>query len=450
MKISRSKLTIAFLAVAFLAIVAALLGHPLVPPELLAGLGAMPFAVAGETTSMDTLADLVRKQGETLEEWRKKQESKLKAFESDLVELAKKGARPGGGGAGGALAPKNETWIDAKSGKQIQILSNDHRMLDQEQSSQGNPSVGRLLRGLVLGGRADDARELEDERKAMGGSVGPDGGFTVTGALSAEWIDRLRSKMVLVDAGARTVPMPAGTLSLARVTGDPTISWHGENHDITATKPTLGQVTLTARTVVCLVKMSLELSQDSANIEQILSNTITQAMANAIDSAGLVGVNVDAGAAPSGITGLDGRNTVTSIGAPTTWDFLVDGMYELLADNVPMESIGAMVSHPAVWKKMRKLKTGITNDNTPLMAPDEVAKLRKLWTTAAPLSGGDATAVIADWRDLLFGVRKDITVRVLSETFMGSNLQIAMLAYARVDFAATRAQSFCTLEGITV
>ena len=84
------------------------------------------------------------------------------------------------------------------------------------------------------------------------------------------------------------------------------------------------------------------------------------------------------------------------------------------------------------------------------LSPDEVAKLRKLWTTAAPLSGGDATAVIADWRDLLFGVRKDITVRVLSETFMGSNLQIAMLAYARVDFAATRAQSFCTLEGITV
>ena len=48
------------------------------------------------------------------------------------------------------------------------------------------------------------------------------------------------------------------------------------------------------------------------------------------------------------------------------------------------------------------------------------------------------------------GVRKDINVRVLSEAFMGSNLQVAVLAYARVDFAATREQSFCTLEGITV
>jgi|GEM_PF-3987226 len=41
----------------------------------------------------------------------------------------------------------------------------------------------------------------------------------------------------------------------------------------------------------------------------------------------------------------------------------------------------------------------------------------------------------------LVGVRRDITVRVLQETFLGSNLQIAVLAYARCDFAATRANS---------
>jgi len=100
---------------------------------------------------------------------------------------------------------------------------------------------------------------------------------------------------------------------------------------------------------------------------------------------------------------------------------------------------------------MRKLKTGISSDNTPLTMPAEVAALPKLWTTAAPLTGGTtAEGVIADWRDLIFGVRQDINVRVLSEAFMGSNLQVAVLAYARVDFAATRETSFCTLEGITV
>jgi hypothetical protein len=65
---------------------------------------------------------------------------------------------------------------------------------------------------------------------------------------------------------------------------------------------------------------------------------------------------------------------------------------------------------------------------SPLTAPDEVRALRKLWTTAAPLTVGiNATGIIADWRDFLFAVRQDIQVRALSEAFLGSNLQIAVL-----------------------
>jgi len=122
-----------------------------------------------------------------------------------------------------------------------------------------------------------------------------------------------------------------------------------------------------------------------------------------------------------------------------------------MLDNVPAEQIGALIGHPALWKKMRKLKTGITSDLTSLVPPPEVAALPKLWTTAAPLAGGTtAKAVMGNWSDLLFGVRKAITVKVLTEAFMGSNLQVAVLAYARVDFGAARHQSFVTMEGITV
>lgn len=67
------------------------------------------------------------------------------------------------------------------------------------------------------------------------------------------------------------------------------------------------------------------------------------------------------------------------------------------------------------------------------------------------LTGGTtATGFIAQWDSMLRGVRKDISVRILSEAFLGSNLQLAMLVYARVDFCATRPSSVCTLEGISV
>lgn len=445
MKFTRRNLGAAFVAVLAVLALAAIAGYPLIPAEALAGFGMVPLAVSGELTIAD-IGQMVDAQGKGWAEWQKKSERDLATLSDQVVDLAKKANRPVNPNAAGGGADdmkSGETWFDTKTRNPVSVLS--HRQSLAKKTGDA-PSVGRMLRGMVMGGRADDAKALDEERKALGISSDPSGGFTVAGMLAEEWIDRLRAKMVLSRAGARTVPMDTGTLSIARVLTDPTVSWHGENAAIAEAAATFGQVNLNAKTAVCLVKMSLELSQDSANIEQILESTITSAMSGAIDGAGLNGVTVDAGAAPSGIVNLDGRNRVLAIGAPSHWDFVVDGMYELMVDNVPLEAIGAMVAHPKLWKTMNKLKDA---QALPLPAQPDVVALPKLWTTAAPLSGNTATAVIADWRDLLFGVRKNINVRVLQESFLGSNLQIAVLAYARVDFAATRADSFCTLEGIT-
>lgn len=406
---------------------------------------------------MNTMTDLisiVEDQGASLDAFKSKQDSRLSEVEQILAEIEKKAGRPNLGGLGGdgsSRTAKQETFLDVKTKRSLPVLNHNQSLSSLESRDNNAPSIGRLLRGIVMGGRADDANDLAEERKSLGINSDPTGGYTVAGGLSAEWIDALRSQMVLSKAGCRTIPMETGSLSLAAVTSDPTIAWHAENAALVAGDPTFGQVNLQAKTAVCLVRMSLELSQDSGNIEQILQSTITNAMASAIDQAGLVGVTTDAAAAPMGVMNLPNRNTVTSIGAPTSWDFLADGMYELLLDNVPADRIGAFVCHPAIWKKMVKLKSGITNDKTSLILPPELAAIPKLWTTAAPLTGGTTcNGIIADWRDLIFGIRKDINVRVLSESFMGSNLQIAVLAYSRVDFAATRQQSFCTLEGITI
>lgn len=454
MKITRNHLTLGFLAGIAVLAVLAIAGHPLIPPEAFAGLGMIPFAGEIDTKG---LTDLLNKHGEALDTWKKKQDDKLQDLESSLKEMAMKAGRPlMNFGADHSQASTHETWVDAKSKRPVQVLTHGDRLAavstkSGDQSGTKMPSMGRVMRGLVLGGRADDHEQLADERKAMSISSDPAGGYTVGGMLAGEWIDLVRAEMVLSRAGARTIPMEAGELTIAKVTSDPTISWHVENQPLPDSAPTFGAVTLRSKTVVCHCKLSLELSQDSANIEQMLQSVIVKAMANAIDSCGINGVSTNPTNAPAGIAELAGRNTVTGIGAPTSWDFVTDGMYELLADNMPMTNIGALVAHPALWKKMRKLKTGISGDNTPLTAPDEVAKLPKLWTTAAPLVGGTtAKGIIADWRDLLFGVRRDITVHVLREAHMGSNLQIGVLAYARVDFVATRAASFCTLEDITV
>ena len=402
-------------------------------------------------SELSQVTQLITQQGQAWTEFQKASDMRLQNLEQETRALALKAGRAPLVGLLTSEAPASnggqDQFINTKTGEPVRVLKHTDRL---SSSSEKSANVGRVLRGIILGGRAPDAVELETERKAMGINSDPSGGYTVTGSLSNEYIDLLRANMVLSKAGARTLPMESGKVTIARVTGDPTISWKAENAAITGTDPTFGAVTLDAKTCVCLVRFSLELSQDAQNIEQIIQQTMTQAMASSIDAAGLVGVATDSAGAPTGIMNLAGRNTVTGIGSPANWDFVVDGMYELMLDNVPAENIGALVAHPALWKKMSKLKTGIASDNTPLTMPEEVRAMPKLWTTAAPLVGTTAAGVIADWRDLIFGVRSDITIRVLSETFMGSNLQLAVLAYARCDFAATRPTSFVTLEGITL
>lgn len=367
-----------------------------------------------------------------------------KTLSAEVGELMKQANRPGMLDSIRAQTDpetKPETWINTQTKQAVPVLTHDKRL-----SRPGHtPSMGRILRGIALGGRADDADELAEERKSLSINPDPSGGYTVSGALSDEWIDVLRAQMVLSQAGARTVPMDTAELRIAKVTADPEVHWHAENASLESSDPTFGAVNLSAKTIVCLVRLSLELSQDSANIEEILERTITSAMASEIDRAGLNGVTEDAALAPGGVLNLTDRNSVTSIGTPTNWDFLIDGMYELSADNVALSDIGALIAHPKLWKNQAKLKTGITNDETTLVAPVDAQNIPKLWTTSAP----EGTGIIADWRDLVFGVRNNITVRVLSESFMGSNLQMAVLAYSRVDFASVRDQSFCTLEGLT-
>lgn len=400
-------------------------------------------------TDLAEIKNMVVAQGNAVESFIKRHEGQYDALENELHKLVKGNTRAQFSPAVSETKPA-EQLFDVKSGKVLRVLSHNDSFAASHKTS-GVPSIGRLLRGVVLGGKAHDADELAEERKALGINPDPSGGYTVQGALAAEWIDALRANMVLSKAGVRCLDMPTSQLSLAKVASPPTCSWHAENAALGTGDPTFGQVNLNAKTVVCLVRLSLELSQDAANLESMLQQSITSSMAAAIDRAGLVGTTTDANGAPLGVFNLAGRSKVLTIGAPTSWDYLVDGMYNLAAANVPMESIGAFIAHPAVWKKMRKLKTGLSGDNTPLTMPEEIAALPKLWTTSAPLTGGTTAAgVVGDWSTYLMGCRQDITVRVLSESFMGSNLQMAILAYARVDFAALRPESFCTLEGITV
>lgn len=285
-------------------------------------------------------------QGQAWADFKSSNGSRMKVIEDELGSLLKSQGRKAFIPGQTTPTTPTQSFYDIKSKQRVPCLDHKDSLAALGNKTDGAPSVGRLLRGIILGGRADDAAELADERKALGTVSDPSGGYTLAGELSSTWIDALRANMVLSKAGAITIPMQSKELSLAKITGDASSYWHAENTALTESAPTFGAINLQAKTVATIVKMSLELAADSENIEAILQSTLVSAMAAEIDRAGLVGSATGAGAAPLGLFNAVGRNSVLSVGAPTSFDFLVDALYELQADNTPAGSNRSAGSSP--------------------------------------------------------------------------------------------------------
>jgi HK97 family phage major capsid protein len=119
-------------------------------------------------------------------------------------------------------------------------------------------SFDRYLRGLATA-RWDGATE---ERALAEATIGA-GGALVPAPLSSRVLDLARNRTVVLRAGAQTVPMTSQTLALARLTSEGTPAWKTENAGITAADMVFDRVTFTARTLVRLVTLSVELFEDA-------------------------------------------------------------------------------------------------------------------------------------------------------------------------------------------
>ena len=126
MNMTHNRFKYALIAIAVIVAASVLMGHPLVAPEALAGLGALPFMV-GDTKSIGDIVELIEKQGKAWEEFKKANDARLDAIEkkgyapadltekvetikADLIaigkqytELEKKANRPGAGGGSDQL-----------------------------------------------------------------------------------------------------------------------------------------------------------------------------------------------------------------------------------------------------------------------------------------------------------------------------------------------------------
>lgn len=154
------------------------------------------------------------------------------------------------------------------------------------------------------------------------------GGALVAPPEQGELIELLRNKEALVNAGARTVPLPPqGRLKFPRQTGASLTYWVGENAPITQSEIGTGEVTLQAKKLAVLIKAPNELIRfASPAAEALIRDDMTKSLALGLDLACLEGAGGDN--RPLGIINRPNINVV----APSVANTLkANDIYRLIA-----------------------------------------------------------------------------------------------------------------------
>ncbi len=310
--------------------------------------------------------------------------------------------------------------------------------------------LGHIMRGMAVGSGGNATIQ-----NALSEGTDSAGGYTAPVEIMREFIDKLRAKSVLFNAGAKTALLEAKKSNIATVTTDPVGGWRAENAPVSESDLALGNVAFTPKSLAVLVKVSRELLQDSVNIEEMLLNSLAQGLATQLDFAGLYGSG--ASNQPLGLDSLlttaSQVTTVATNGAKLSasgyYREIVKAMAQVAANN---DEASAIILSPRT-----KYDLGWMADSTnqPLQAPAIIAdKAQLLDTSSIPnnLVVGTSGALcselfVGNFENLMLGLRQELRIEIVNQTFAG-NLQIGYIAHLRADWQPSRIGSFWKVRGI--
>lgn len=353
---------------------------------------------------------------------------------------------PGGGGGVPAGGPNVKVSHGAHG--QVYELGPDARLADVLPVKHSpDVSLDRWLAAAMLGERCEDKSALDFAKntKQLSGSTG---GVLLPEGFQGEWIDTLRSNMVLQAAGMQTATMLQRSVTSSRVLTDPNVAWRAEAAALTVSDPTFELVQLNAKSVGVRAQATAELAQDSPDFGRQLMQVMGRALAQEIDRVGLVGSGT--ASEPTGIHNTTGIGTVTGVGTPATYYDLVLGLQTLLEANVALDRANRnAIMSPRTWGKLAGI---MASDGQPLQRPFVLDQMAFRPTTAVPDNLGAGTnesiLIMGDFTDLVLGVRLDVTVEALRLETFASNLLLEFVGWARVDYLVRRPASFVELSGI--
>jgi HK97 family phage major capsid protein len=305
-------------------------------------------------------------------------------------------------------------------------------------------NFGEMIRAMVLGGgRAEVRNSLSEGTDSAGG-------YTVPSILSGQLIDKLRAKSVMFQAGARTVLLETGKpTTIAAITGDATATWRAENDAVATSDMTFAPVSFTPKSLSVIVIASQELVEDSTNLGEAITLSLTNAFASELDRVALIGSG--SSNQPLGVSktsGVGSYSMGTNGAAPTSYQAFIEALGILQGANANDPT--AAILNPHVNKELNSL---VDTLGQPMRKPDAIQNLPFLVTSKLPQTETQGSSNVASrgvvgyFPDVLIGVRTFFRIQVLREAYAG-NGQIGFKADLRADVAVAHAANFCNIVGL--
>lgn len=286
--------------------------------------------------------------------------------------------------------------------------------------------------------------------------VGTDsaGGYTVsTNLLTQSFIELLRNRMMVRQAGATVLSGLVGDVSIPKQTGGATAYWVSENGAPTESQQTVGQVALAPKTVGGWTDISRKLlKQSSIDVEAFVRGDLSTVLALAIDLASLHGTGADN--QPTGIALVSGIGSVVggTDGAAPDWADIVGLETQVAIDNADLGRM-AYMTNAKVRGKLKTTAKVASSDSVMVWAeganPLNGYPVHVTNQVSSTLTKGSSTGVCSaiffgNWADLIIGMWGGLDILVDPYTG-GTAGTVRVIALQDVDIAVRHAESFAAM-----
>lgn len=177
-----------------------------------------------------------------------------------------------------------------------------------ECSKAAESKLGRAAKGIVM---PWDVMAAPAQRAPQSAGTASAGGYLVeTQLLTGSFIDLVRNRSALLGLNVTTLTGLVGNVDIPKKTGNTTAYWVGEDVAVSETNITLGQLSMTPKSLGGYVDITRRLMlQQSMDVESMVRADLAESIALAIDYSGIYGLG--------GSSALLGIKNVTGVGAET-------------------------------------------------------------------------------------------------------------------------------------